>query len=1018
MSQIYNNKLIGGIGRVQLNTKASNSFPLVGETVTLQALTKWAQRIEFIKKQSLEGSPINETINNTSQATETTITVTTEGELQQKVRAMNFDNDGITGLFSAEKSRYLYAMQPQQLPYFDVEVSEIVRVGDIGSITVKPDNGYSFTREHTITAKIYREDEKGNPVRTLTFDTGGTVEGDTDSFSFSEASDRGIYDIEVSVTDVLLGRTLVKRINKIITITPRLAVRPSEGQQPFGIINGDHGTKIQMYRTGVNDLYATFEVPNLTFYTNINIANFPAGYDAYTLVLSKPASEDGNVYSKIRLAGNGNGGVANASGTPQFSYEHPLVITIDSPTPVEFHGSAYHCVNYDGDIHHTVWDGRGYYNLHNGIKFTKNPVTGELPTTCFQLLNGTSDAELFELEMTDVKFSAIMSKTDPNATNPIYWYGNFEQHNFWFHHNYTHDTTCEGCYLGYYTSEQVETTYTGETVSFKNLKGEAVTYVKGQKYPKKAHYLTNFRFYRNLYERTGYDGVQISNSEGDVCYNTLIGCSYKEEASQTSGLSIQSLTGKCYNNFIYDSHGPNLQIGPIGNLDVFNNVVYSTRGSGIQFLFNFATPEINPTGATSNVINNDIQILFHNNVLVTPGRTVNGRNTVQVMGVHLYDNVLANNGTLFTNMSTATLAKWNEQAVNNVIFNFDELYEKCAEYKISDYENADFRIAHDSPLARMGTGRSFDFDYQGYKNWFNSVYPVGPFMGKYIDASIADSSVRLKSVLLELDTSIDNGVKVTLTCIGTPTHYRLGESEDLSSLPWLEWTEDITYAFDSFGMKTLYAQIKKDSDVSEVMGGSINIPDTSNKIVISLGWGKALLGNKTSLFDSDNLLTRTAITTQGAVGTLYSISGDISGTMTKVDSEGASLMSDNNKGLTTGDNSGIYPDEILERNICTSANTEKYREYKIDIPAGTYKVRLFCSTISRADADRSTYKLSVGGTETLFEKPAGFVLNSNLSTWLEQTITVGNDGFNILFGVNSSGAYIAVPLNIIEVQEA
>ena len=64
-------------------------------------------------------------------------------------------------------------------------------------------------------------------------------------------------------------------------------------------------------------------------------------------------------------------------------------------------------------------------------------------------------------------------------------------------------------------------------------------------------------------------------------------------------------------------------------------------------------------------------------------------------------------------------------------------------------------------------------------------------MGKYIDASIADSSVRLKSVLLELDTSIDNGVKVTLTCIGTPTHYRLGESEDLSSLPWLEWTEDI-----------------------------------------------------------------------------------------------------------------------------------------------------------------------------------------------------------------------------------
>lgn len=63
--------------------------------------------------------------------------------------------------------------------------------------------------------------------------------------------------------------------------------------------------------------------------------------------------------------------------------------------------------------------------------------------------------------------------------------------------------------------------------------------------------------------------------------------------------------------------------------------------------------------------------------LLRPDGRSTGVIPVQVMGVHLYDNVLANNGTLFTNMSTATLAKWNEQAVNNVIFNFDELYEKC-----------------------------------------------------------------------------------------------------------------------------------------------------------------------------------------------------------------------------------------------------------------------------------------------------------------------------------------------------
>ncbi|MCS2341153.1 hypothetical protein NXV89_15680 [Bacteroides uniformis] len=36
-------------------------------------------------------------------------------------------------------------------------------------------------------------------------------------------SDRGIYDVEVDVTDVLTGVTFTKRINKLITVTPALA---------------------------------------------------------------------------------------------------------------------------------------------------------------------------------------------------------------------------------------------------------------------------------------------------------------------------------------------------------------------------------------------------------------------------------------------------------------------------------------------------------------------------------------------------------------------------------------------------------------------------------------------------------------------------------------------------------------------------------------------------------------------------------------------------------------------------
>lgn len=177
--------------------------------------------------------------------------------------------------------------------------------------------------------------------------------------------------------------------------------------------------------------------------------------------------------------------------------------------------------------------------------------------------------------------------------------------------------------------------------------------------------------------------------------------------------------------------------------------------------------------------------------------------------------------------------------------------------KIADYISGDYRVAFDSSLISAGLGTGFSFDYRGYLNWYNSVYPIGAFMGKYIDASVADSGIRLRGITLALSTAIANGVKVSFDYIGTPTHYRLGDSEDLSSVAWLEWTEDITYTFSSSGNKTLYAQIKNaENEVSEVQSDSINVPDLSDKIVISTGWSGYQLGNKTGIYDDINHLTK------------------------------------------------------------------------------------------------------------------------------------------------------------------
>ena len=1119
-NQEYVNKLIGGIGRVKLATKVSNSFPLIGETVTLEAVTRWAQKMYFTKRSTSDTSVSTaETIDNTSQNTSVTVPVSTEGDLRQEVRAVNYRN--AEELFSASLVRYLYAMQNQILPYHDVGVSsEISRTDQNFTINIMSDNGYDLSREHTLEVFILKENgDSGVPEDVIAHrtQTDFTLTGGLLTSTEINIPSRGIYDVETRYYDTGTQKTISKRINKLITITPRLAAKPSEGQEPkMSIVsNGYPDAKIDVYETGVNDCYMVFTIPDTNYYKDINLDSLPSGYDAYTLVLKK-AVENGT--SRLRLANTEIKGNPQQSPSPQFSENNPLVVTIDQNTPLALYGTSWNTICFVS-MWHVVLDGRGYQNISKGIKLDRNPdhkITW--PVIHLQVPDGSKYFEAFELEILACSFAGISIKTDPTASNPWYWNENFELNNLWLHHMYVHDTDSEGWYIGYYTPEKSTVVYTGETVTFKNLKGEDVTYIKGYSYTKKAHYLTNFRFYRNNTEHTGYDGVQISNSVGEVCYNRLYDCAYKNESAQTSGLSIQSFSGKCYNNFLLDSHGANLQVGPIGNIEIFNNVAQSKYGMGVQFLFSYDTPEQNPTNAPagSGVINNDLQIVFHNNVISTPGMTANGRNTVQIRGVHMYDNIIANNGQLFGNMTPETLAVWESQAVNNEVFLYSDLYQKAIDLKIADYVSGDYRIAFDSSLISAGLGTTFSFDYRGYLNWYNTVCPIGPYMGKYKSDAVDDESVELLSISingensstqerdvsvllnytgaatryrigestdlssatwqnipegntveftlsdgfgqktvyvqiskgqaisdtksatieyvstpLTLEALILNGGKITSTSLiipvtftyagsFAPTKYRLGEVADLTGVEWGDYSDSVNYTFTSIGSKTVYGQLQDaEGNLTEIKHSSITIVEPSEKIVVSIGWTFAGLGNVGDLYDETNQLVKVALQTQSIVRNLYTTTGEQLGTITKVDSEGTSYMMESQKGASTGNNSGIYPDEVLEHNICTGGNSEKYREFKIEgLSAGTYKIRLFCSTINAAtDAARSKWKVSVSSAETVFLLPTDFNPKNNLTQWLEQTVEVGEDGFSILWGVASSGSYIYVPLNIIEIEK-
>lgn len=1119
-NQEYINKLIGGIGRVRLATKVSNSFPLIGETVNLEAITRWAQRMYFTKRSTSDVSvSTEEIIDNTSQNTSVTIPVTTDGDLKQEVRGVNYRDDA--ELFSADLIRYLYSMSNQTLPYHDVSVSsEINRTDQNFKISITSDNGYDLSREHTLEVFILKENGDSSVPSDIVIhrtQTDFTLTNNILTSTDINIPTRGIYDVETRYYDTGTQKTISKRINKLITITPRLAARPIEGQQPKMSIVSDFypDAKIDVYETGVNDCYMVFTIPDINYYKDVNIDSLPSGYDAYTLVLKK-AVENGT--SRVRIACTEIKGNPQQNPSPQFSENNPLVVTIDQDTPLTLYGTSWNTMSFVC-MWHVVVDGRGYYNLSKGIKLDRNPdrkIT--YPVIQLQIADGTKYIEFFEMEITGCSFAGVSIKTDPTASNPWYWYENFELNNLWLHHMYVHDTDSEGWYIGYFTPEKSTVVYTGETVTFKNLKGEDVTYIKGYSYTKKAHYLTNFRFYRNNTEHTGYDGIQISNSVGEVCYNRLYDCAYKNESAQTSGMSIQSFSGKCYNNFLLDNYGPNLQVGPIGNIEIFNNVVQSKRGMTVQFLFSYDTPEQNPTDAPagSGVINNDLQIIFHNNVLSTPKMTANGRNTVQVRGVHMYDNIIVNNGQLFGNMTPETLAVWESQAVNNEVFLYSALYQKAIDLKIADYISGDYRIAFDSPLISAGLGTGFTFDYRGYLNWYNTVCPIGPFMGKFKSDDIDDESVELLSISindgnsstqernvsvllnytgaairyrigetadlssatwqnipeenmveytlsdgfgqktiyvqiskgqttsdvksatieyvstpLTLEALILNEGKITSTSLiipvtftysgsFAPTKYRLGEVADLTGVSWMDYSDSVNYTFASIGSKTVYGQLQDaEGNETEIKHSSITIEEPSEKIVISTGWINSEIGSTGSLYDEINKLVKISTPAVNTTRNLYTVTGDSLGTLTKIDREGASYMLASTKGASTGDNSGIYPDEILEHNICTGSNSEKYRENKIEgLSAAIYKIRLFCSTIhANVDVSRSIWKVSVDGVETDFLIPVGFTPKDNLTQWLERTVEIGENGFSILWGVTSAGAFINVPLNVIEIEK-
>ena len=157
----YHEILKALIGIPSLSARLDNPFPLVGDKVTISSTSEWVRQHEYL----LDGGagPERSVLDCVLGKSSETVDMSAAGEFIQSVSVSNDSGN-------ASVRKIAYPMLPATEPYFMVTATEIVRVGERGYLSIYAENGYATSRNNTIVARIYKENEP-EPVKTVGFDT-------------------------------------------------------------------------------------------------------------------------------------------------------------------------------------------------------------------------------------------------------------------------------------------------------------------------------------------------------------------------------------------------------------------------------------------------------------------------------------------------------------------------------------------------------------------------------------------------------------------------------------------------------------------------------------------------------------------------------------------------------------------------------------------------------------------------------------------------------------------------------
>lgn len=318
--------------------------------------------------------------------------------------------------------------------------------------------------------------------------------------------------------------------------------------------------------------------------------------------------------------------------------------------------------------------------------------------------------------------------------------------------------------------------------------------------------------------------------------------------------------------------------------------------------------------------------------------------------------------------------------------------------------------------------------------------------------SIVSDVITYNSLFVDLDgISLNSGdetvttptVNVAFISRGSyPTHYRIGETADLSTKEWLEYAGDsVLYTFESTdnGIKTVFAQIKNSLGESSVQSDTIELVPQSIAAVLSLndaGFNR-ITYDVTALGDTINMV-RPAMNASYSAKQLKSKDGSIlpwyfelNANLYTANSETASSgtylnnISAGQPSLTGDD--GVYPDVYIKAAYLVYGNTEsatKKGRLIFTLPIGKYKIKALMSVSANSDIkesylDGTFYKVNVNGESgtPVNVGASGFTGVNNKQFNAEIDIVVGTEstGNVELYLWNTMGLYARPAINLIEI---